>query len=350
MKRILSILFGFGMLIAVQQGFGLGSTSCMEAEALTPQEADTLAYLWEQEKHLRDIFILGTECSDNPEMASAAIIEQGHMDLLRELLHYFGLDVPVPSEEVGVFTLFTTEVWSGYAYVCINPDPSIFGNAIMYEELAILNILQAMDSTDRQRLLNVYNYLLVEACAQLRSLVTRHSPGANAEFMSQDLFDRILAGTFPPSFTETFTINAGLNDAWYNPATNGQGFFISVFPDLGTVSLAWFTYDTSLPGEGASAALGDPGQRWLIAQGHYAGSEVIMRVISFGGGLFDTSPPEPEHEEIGSIVLKFEDCNSGSITYNLPVVSMSGVIPISRVAIDNVPVCEAYSHMPAFTE
>ena len=32
-------------------------------------------------------------------------------------------------------------------------------------------------------------------------------------------------------------LNPGLNDAWYNPETDGQGFFITVFPDLGTVSL-----------------------------------------------------------------------------------------------------------------
>ena len=56
-------------------------------------------------------------------------------------------------------------------------------------------------------------------------------------------------------------INAGLNDAWFNPDTDGQGFFIGVFPDLGVASLAWFTYDTELPDEGASANLGDAGHR-----------------------------------------------------------------------------------------
>ena len=34
-----------------------------------------------------------------------------------------------------------------------------------------------------------------------------------------------------------FVINSGLNDAWYYPETDGQGFFITVFPDLETVSL-----------------------------------------------------------------------------------------------------------------
>ena len=48
-------------------------------------------------------------------------------------------------------------------------------------------------------------------------------------------------------------INAGLNDAWYNPETSGQGFFITVFSDMGAVSLAWFTYDTELPPDDAVA-------------------------------------------------------------------------------------------------
>ena len=48
-------------------------------------------------------------------------------------------------------------------------------------------------------------------------------------------------------------MNTGLNDAWYDPETDGQGFFITVYPELGTVVVAWFTNDTALPSDGASA-------------------------------------------------------------------------------------------------
>jgi len=50
-----------------------------------------------------------------------------------------------------------------------------------------------------------------------------------------------------------FEMNPGLNDAWFNPDTDGQGFFVTVFPDLGFVLLAWFTYDTELPPQDATA-------------------------------------------------------------------------------------------------
>jgi hypothetical protein len=251
---------------------------------------------------------------------------------------------------VGVFVSFVTEVWSGWGYVCLNPtnfanlDPHIFGMAKMYEELAILHLLEAMEQTSKQRLLDAYNYLLAGACAHLRSFVTLYEPDAKAEFLSQDLFEQIMAGTFPTQVNAGFSINPGLNDAWYYPATDGQGFFIMVFPNLGTVSLAWFTYDTELPGPGASANLGDPGQRWLVANGPYEGNEAIMDVMSFKDGLFDTGSYSPTYDILGSVILKFEDCNTGSVIYDLPGISRSGVIPIERVAIDNVPVCEAYLH------
>jgi sugar lactone lactonase YvrE len=68
-----------------------------------------------------------------------------------------------------------------------------------------------------------------------------------------------------------FVINAGLNDAWFNASTPGQGFFVTVFPDSGQVFLAWFTYDTERPDESVTAILGEPGHRWLTAFGPYEG-------------------------------------------------------------------------------
>lgn len=141
-----------------------------------------------------------------------------------------------------------------------------------------------------------------------------------------------------------FQINPGLNDAWYNPATSGQGFFITVFPDLGAVSLAWFTYDTDLPEEGAKANLGDPGHRWITAVGPFVGNQVTMNIELTSGGLFDTSaeiqrtdPPGSD----GTIILTFDGCNSGTVEYDIPSINRQGTVPIQRVADDNVALCEA---------
>lgn len=137
-----------------------------------------------------------------------------------------------------------------------------------------------------------------------------------------------------------FVMNTGLNDAWYDPATDGQGFFITVFPDLGTVLLSWFTYDTELPPEDAVANLGDAGHRWLVAIGPVEGNRAVLEIDSPSGGLFD-SPTEIEHRPDGTITLTFENCNSGVVQYDIPSIDQQGSVPIQRVANDNIELCEA---------
>ena len=133
------------------------------------------------------------------------------------------------------------------------------------------------------------------------------------------------------SMFNVFQINPRLNDAWYCKPTDGQGFFITVLPDLGYVSLAWFTYDTELPSEDATVNLCDPGHRWLTAIGPIDGDQVVMSITMTSGGIFDdptvvdrTDPPGSD----GTITLKFDSCSAGTIEYEIPSINRQGVIPI----------------------
>jgi len=155
-----------------------------------------------------------------------------------------------------------------------------------------------------------------------------------------------MTGTITVEASAAFTINAGLNDAWYDPVTDGQGFFITVFPDLNAVSLAWFTYDTELPAEDATANLGDPGHRWLTAVGLIEGNKANMQIEMTSGGLFDTAtviertdPPGSD----GTITLTFDSCSSGTVEYDITSINQQGIVPIQRVAGDNIALCEALS-------
>lgn len=154
----------------------------------------------------------------------------------------------------------------------------------------------------------------------------------------------VSADVTPPD--PTFVMNPGLNDAWYNPATNGQGFFITIFPALGLVNLAWFTYDTELPADESAANLGSPGHRWLTAIGPLNGNTAVMNIEFASGGLFDTAstitvtdPPGSD----GTITLTFSDCSTGVVEYNIPSINRQGTVPIQRVATDNVALCETLS-------
>lgn len=140
-----------------------------------------------------------------------------------------------------------------------------------------------------------------------------------------------------------FEINAGLNDAWYNPATNGQGFLVSVFPDISQMFVAWFTFDTERPPAEVSAFLGEPGQRWLTAQGPYDGDTANLTIYLTEGGKFDSAEPptEVDPDGVGTMTIEFADCSEGLLAYEITSIDRSGEIPIERIVSDNVALCES---------
>ena len=139
-----------------------------------------------------------------------------------------------------------------------------------------------------------------------------------------------------------FHINPGLSDAWYDPATSGQGVLISVLPDIKQIFLAWFTYDTERPPDDVISYLREPGHRWMTAQGPYDVNTASLTVYLTEGGVFDEAVPVPttDQEGIGSMTITFSDCNSGLMTNNIISPELSGEIPLQRVATDSVAVCE----------
>jgi len=143
----------------------------------------------------------------------------------------------------------------------------------------------------------------------------------------------------------TFQITNGLNDAWFNLATNGQGLLITVFGDIKTMFLAWFTYDTERPPEDVTAFLGEPGHRWLTAQGLYEGDTANLTIYMTEGGVFDSPTPvtETDLDGDGTMTIQFADCNAGLVTYHIESLDISGSFPIERLALDNVPLCETLS-------
>ena len=138
-------------------------------------------------------------------------------------------------------------------------------------------------------------------------------------------------------------INAGLNDAWYNPFTDGQGFLITVFPDIQEMFVAWFTYDTERPPEDVTAMLGEPGHRWLTAQGPYEGNTANLTIFVTEGGVFDSAEPatSTDLDGDGILTLEFADCSEGLVNYEITSLGISGEIPIQRIAPDNISLCES---------
>ncbi len=168
--------------------------------------------------------------------------------------------------------------------------------------------------------------------------------GAIADINDSNLGNNIKVDNTAIFVFNQFTMNAGLNDAWYDPTTDGQGFFITIFPNLNIITLAWFTYDTELPPLDATANLGDPGHRWMTAGGLIDMDRSVMNIEFTSGGIFDTASIIQRTDPAGSdgtLTVKFDNCSNGSIDYDITSINAQGTVPIQRVAGDNIALCNA---------
>jgi hypothetical protein len=309
--------------------------------ALNDTETAHLVFMREEEKLARDTYITLNQTWGLRVFSNIASSEQTHMDTMLAKLDLYGIADPVLSDAVGSFSnemlagLYVDLVESGQVSLL----DALFVGAFI-EEVDMRDIQEAIDETTHADIIAAYENLLAGSKNHLRAFVSQIEL-LGVEYVAQVLDQSEVDAILGKSTTGVFEINPGLNDAWYYPETTGQGFFITVFPNLELISLAWFTYDTERPAEDVEAFLGDAGHRWLTAVGPYSGDEAQLEITITTGGVFDSAEPEPDNAPGGTIQLYFDGCNNGTVNYDIPSINRTGTIPIERVAADNVALCEA---------
>jgi hypothetical protein len=132
--------------------------------------------------------------------------------------------------------------------------------------------------------------------------------------------------------TLPFAINGGLGDAWYDPAADGQGFFITVWEDIQMMFVGWFTYGD----DGA----GESGHHWMTAQGSYADNRAELGITVSEGGAFVAGEPAPARHPDGTMTVEFHNCLEGIVSFDIPSMGRQGSVPIQRITRDNVTSCE----------
>jgi len=132
--------------------------------------------------------------------------------------------------------------------------------------------------------------------------------------------------------TEAVDINAGMSGAWANNETLGQGFLIDAHPDPeggNFIFVAWFTYGDDT----------ESGQRWLTAQGDFAGSTAAIDVYETTGGLFD-DPQAVNVDRVGTMNIDFTDCSNAQLSYTLIDGDLHNDMTISRLIPGAQAMCE----------
>jgi hypothetical protein len=67
----------------------------------------------------------------------------------------------------------------------------------------------------------------------------------------------------------------------------------------------------------------------------------VLDVSVSSGGVFDSPEPVvPPPVAVGTITIKWNDCSSATLTYNIQSAGQ-GEIPLQRIVPDNVPLCES---------
>ena len=120
-------------------------------------------------------------------------------------------------------------------------------------------------------------YLHLGSAESLLSVLTTQNSndlhGTTSQLSGSELDDLVAFMESLGNDDDGFVINAGLNDAWYDPRQDGQGFFVIVYPVTQRIFLAWFTYDTEPPDGSTAAVLGDKGHQLADPAGKLFGQQ-----------------------------------------------------------------------------
>lgn len=133
------------------------------------------------------------------------------------------------------------------------------------------------------------------------------------------------------SFNNAASVGVGHSGAWYNPATSGQGFFMTdITRDNGSHEfvVAWYTFDTT------QTAPGDK-KMWIFGQGPIVNGEAQVTLSMAKGGTF-FSNASTTFPTWGTGTFKVTDCANGTFSYNntLPDAAgktYTGTIPLSKL-------------------
>jgi hypothetical protein len=180
-----------GEAMAARRGAGGGSTT------LTTEEKNDLAFMREEEKLARDVYLTLYDIWGTPVFANIATSEQQHMDAILSLLNTYKLPDPAAGKLVGEFV--NAELQALYDALIARGKQSALdalqvGGVIEETDIEDLNAAMAtsrLSNIDKvyQNLLNgSYNHLRAFA----RNIQSLTGQPYVAQVVSQDIVDSVL--------------------------------------------------------------------------------------------------------------------------------------------------------------
>ncbi|MBT3338584.1 MAG: DUF2202 domain-containing protein [Anaerolineae bacterium] len=167
---------------------------------ISQAEADGLAFMREEEKLARDVYLTLYDTWGLKPFTNIASSEQTHTDAIKALLEMYELPDPVTDDTVGVFTnedlqaLNDQLVEMGSASLV---DALKVGVAI--EEIDILDLIEYLEGTEEANIEFVYENLLAGSENHLRAFVSQLEAQTGEtyipQYLTQEMYDTIMSAS-----------------------------------------------------------------------------------------------------------------------------------------------------------
>lgn len=167
----------------------------VDIQDLSDAEKEGILLMREEEKLARDVYIALYKKWNLRTFTNISRAEQTHMDSMKILIDRYGLDDPMKTDEVGVFT--NPELQKLYNDLVSEGSGSIEAAVkigAMVEELDIYDLERLMKTADNDDILIVYQNLLKGSRNHLRSFdrqLQRNGSSYSAQFLTQKEYDSI---------------------------------------------------------------------------------------------------------------------------------------------------------------
>ncbi|HEY9034012.1 MAG TPA: DUF2202 domain-containing protein [Pseudomonadales bacterium] len=153
---------------------GAGGGGGDSSTVLTAEEVASLQFMREEEKLARDVYLTldqywGTQTQ---VFALIAVSEESHTSAIEFLLEKYGVEDPVISDDIGVFTdqelqaLYDTLVEQGIQSL----EAGLYVGGLI-EEKDMMDILASIEATDERAMILAYSNLLDGSKDHLRAFV-----------------------------------------------------------------------------------------------------------------------------------------------------------------------------------
>lgn len=164
----------------------------------TEDEVESLLYMREEEKLARDVYLTMYDTWGTHVFSNIADSEQVHTLAVKDKLEKYGIEDPVQDNPVGIFVneklqaLYDTLIEQGSVS---EMDALWVGAAI--EEIDMIDLQEAIDSSDHRDIARVYQNLMDGSKNHLRafvSVIETNGMDYSAQYLSQGEVDEILNG------------------------------------------------------------------------------------------------------------------------------------------------------------